>query len=475
MANITLVDHVNNGEPVTEDVLRRPSLDLDANQQAINSHVETLDDEKDQIVNSFQDALGRDLSRYESITILAYYSGWEGTTTTPRGRAKHFRTGSFNAGNAGTGTPLMWWDSVGNEFKLDPTYADITPYVTGGVGDGVTDDTAAIQAIESDGSIDWVYLPSGSNFKTTLAPGSLTKVYHGPGVIDLNGSITSFAYFTPDAGLTAKRLLNQSGQSGFTNLHDSGWALEGDVYSELELTIGGVRHGGLYTSGGGNIGFRDTGGDWGFRYINNNGAYFYTENESEEFRVGINSVTGLYGTVQTSRRKNGWGGYSISGRVVFMHDNDTQAGIYDTVNNEWMIRGVFNDATELYYDGQSRLNTTAGGVNINGDLTSSLYGHGVVKKSLRFNGNGGGGVPVIYDSYGGISSVARTADGKYQVNFSTSMADSNYVGVGVAGHSVDNFHFTYCYPFTPSAMSVATSIADGTITDASYISVIVTL
>jgi hypothetical protein len=80
-------------------------------------------------------------------------------------------------------------------------------------------------------------------------------------------------------------------------------------------------------------------------------------------------VSGNYGSVQIDGGAHtGWEGYSIGGRAVFMHDNSTQMGLYDDVNNHWALRHVFNGTTELYYDNVSKLDTLSNGVSINGNL-----------------------------------------------------------------------------------------------------------
>jgi len=80
-------------------------------------------------------------------------------------------------------------------------------------------------------------------------------------------------------------------------------------------------------------------------------------------------VSGSYGSIQIDGGAHGgYEGYSIGGRVVFMHNNGTAAGIYDDVNNEWMVNCTLNGAVNLYYNGASKLDTLSTGVSINGNL-----------------------------------------------------------------------------------------------------------
>jgi len=84
------------------------------------------------------------------------------------------------------------------------------------------------------------------------------------------------------------------------------------------------------------------------------------------------SVTGNYGTVQTTGDgAAGWEGYSINGRYVFMSADNNRCGIFNDLDNEWMIYCYRNSYVRLYYNGGSKLETTNGGVSISGSLTAS--------------------------------------------------------------------------------------------------------
>ena len=80
-------------------------------------------------------------------------------------------------------------------------------------------------------------------------------------------------------------------------------------------------------------------------------------------------VSGSYGSIQIDGgAHNGYEGYSIGGRAVFMHDNGTAMGLYDDVNNHWGVLHTFNGATQLYHDGSSKIQTTSSGANVSGNL-----------------------------------------------------------------------------------------------------------
>lgn len=86
---------------------------------------------------------------------------------------------------------------------------------------------------------------------------------------------------------------------------------------------------------------------------------------------GLRSITGDYGTVQTTGGGGaGWEGYSIDGRYVFMSDHansNSSCGIYNDMDNEWMIQCWRNSGVDLFHNNSLRLYT---------DSTSQVPGGG---------------------------------------------------------------------------------------------------
>lgn len=71
---------------------------------------------------------------------------------------------------------------------------------------------------------------------------------------------------------------------------------------------------------------------------------------------GIHRATGDYGTVQTTGGgNNGWEGYSIDGRYVFMSADNNSCGIYNDLDNMWIIYSERNSFVRLYYGHFERL------------------------------------------------------------------------------------------------------------------------
>jgi hypothetical protein len=86
---------------------------------------------------------------------------------------------------------------------------------------------------------------------------------------------------------------------------------------------------------------------------------------------GLKAVSGNYGTVQTTGTGEGsWQGYSIDGQYVLMADA-TRFGMYNDINNEWMLLCTQNAGTALYYNGAEKLTTTNTGVSVTGALTAT--------------------------------------------------------------------------------------------------------
>ena len=79
-------------------------------------------------------------------------------------------------------------------------------------------------------------------------------------------------------------------------------------------------------------------------------------------------VSGNYGSVQIDGGAHGgWEGYSIGGHSVFMSQG-TETGLYNDANNEWLVQCTHNGSARLYYNGSSKLETTGGGTQVNGNL-----------------------------------------------------------------------------------------------------------
>ena len=72
--------------------------------------------------------------------------------------------------------------------------------------------------------------------------------------------------------------------------------------------------------------------------------------------VRLRSPNGNYGSFCVDGAgRGGYEGFSIGDRVVMMHQNSSVAGIYNDVNNEWMMRFDLNSYCILYHNGSEKL------------------------------------------------------------------------------------------------------------------------
>ena len=97
--------------------------------------------------------------------------------------------------------------------------------------------------------------------------------------------------------------------------------------------------------------------------------------------------TGNYGSVQINNGGAGsWEGFSIDGRVVFMHDGGTSFGLYNDVNNEWFIYGQMNSYTDIRNNGTWRGRAASDGWETNGHCyPNSNASHDLGKTGNRWN------------------------------------------------------------------------------------------
>jgi len=93
---------------------------------------------------------------------------------------------------------------------------------------------------------------------------------------------------------------------------------------------------------------------------------FYVGSSGDD---GIGPVTGQFGNVQTVGSGVGnYEGYSISGRAVFMHDGGSATGLYNDVNNQWILFSSHGAATDIRYAGAAKVTTSSTGATITGSL-----------------------------------------------------------------------------------------------------------
>ena len=100
----------------------------------------------------------------------------------------------------------------------------------------------------------------------------------------------------------------------------------------------------------------------------------------------LSDVTGNYGSIQINGGGGGgWEGFSIDGRVVFMHNGSNALGLYNDVNNEWILYSELNSFTDIRYNGTWRGRADSDGFQINGHCyPASNAGHDLGKTANRW-------------------------------------------------------------------------------------------
>lgn len=142
----------------------------------------------------------------------------------------------------------------------------------------------------------------------------------------------------------------------------------GESTSQIRMYTNGTIRGYVYVNTSNDVGFLDAGGNWAIRHIQNSGTEFRQGN-TVHAAIGADLVSGSFGSMVVNETKSGWLGYSLNNRVVLMHDNANTAGLYNDVNNHWLVKTANGGEVELYHNGSQKFQTTGSGVNVTGNIT----------------------------------------------------------------------------------------------------------
>ena len=183
---------------------------------------------------------------------------------------------------------------------------------------------------------------SPANANVTLSPsgtGTVTLAPAGGGSISnmsISGSTGSFSSLSASGEVSVARYIRHAGDT------DTYLDFEGN---EISIVVGGVQE---VTINGTGTRLGDTGN-----------GYF-------------RPVSGNYGSIEIDGGAHGgWEGYSIGGRVLFMHDNASGAGLYDDVNNHWFLYHTLDGATYIAHNGVAKITTYASGCDVAGSLRAT--------------------------------------------------------------------------------------------------------
>jgi hypothetical protein len=136
---------------------------------------------------------------------------------------------------------------------------------------------------------------------------------------------------------------------------------------------------------------------------------------------GLAGATGGLGTVRTvGTGQGGFDGYTIGGRVGFVHDGANQAGLYDDVNDVWLVLSTLAGATALYHAGVAAARTIAptdGGLEVNNTLTGAgwervltgvdLFPLTLTETAVRAENNTGGDMNIQAVADDALGTAAR--------------------------------------------------------------------
>ena len=118
--------------------------------------------------------------------------------------------------------------------------------------------------------------------------------------------------------------------------------------------------------------------------------------------------------------------------------------VRNAAGNELQIQGTENAGVQLYYNGSEHFKTSdagaevTGDLQVSGDIEDSGGGHGSTASEI-FDGrakvfvNFRGTSTVTIRQSKGVSSITDAGTGKYQINLSVNLANSNYTALGNAG------------------------------------------
>ena len=99
----------------------------------------------------------------------------------------------------------------------------------------------------------------------------------------------------------------------------------------------------------------------------------FTATNNGHFR---GNTTSTYGTWDILGNRNNWGGIYICGMTVMAKDDCSQGGLFNDVDDEWMVRGSRNAGVQLYFDGAPKVETYANGITVCANSHSTcIYPH----------------------------------------------------------------------------------------------------
>lgn len=146
----------------------------------------------------------------------------------------------------------------------------------------------------------------------------------------------------------------------------------GSSYNPVDASLSNMY--GIGYSNGSNANFLPSTGGWGLYVAADGDSRIFLDGSYGRVYIGTNGrylsdVGGDYGSVQVNGSGGGgWEGFSIDGRMVFMHNGSDEVGIYNDVDNHWMLKAWRNSSLYLYHANNAKLQTTSTGIDVTGRI-----------------------------------------------------------------------------------------------------------
>ena len=292
-----------------------------------------------------------EFGNFSAATITAALSGNATTATNVAGYSGTYWTSNNDGTGSGLDADLLdgqqgsYYYPASNPDGFTTNVGDITgvtagSFITGGGTSGTV--TVNVDATSANTASKVVARDASGNFSAGTITAALTGNASTATTLQTARTINGVS-FNGSANITV---------ADATKLPLTGGTLSGNL--DVNADINGVNNiylaGTLYHEGD-----TDTGLTFGTNTItlSTGGSSEVTVNTTG-VRLGdtgngyFQPVSGNYGSVQIDGGDHGgYEGYSIGGRVVFMHDNSSNMGLYDDVNNHWALLHTLNGATAL--------------------------------------------------------------------------------------------------------------------------------
>ena len=265
-----------------------------------------------------------------------------------RDSSGNFSAGTITAtlsGNASTATTATNATNATNADTVDSLHA--SSFIRSDADDSASGDitfTESIQVQSGAGSGNPIRIGNGFG---TGGTGTIHK-YGAALYLQYNNGLSSTDVYMGGGGTTA----NLRMQSGYIDNISSAYVQDyiyhqGDTDTYLGFGTNTIT---LATGGSSEVTVDAT----GVRLGDTGNGYFQP-------------VSGNFGSIQIDGGAHtGYEGYSIGGRVVFMHDNSSTSYLYNDVDNEAFIKMTNNAGVNLYYNGSINFSTTSTGIDVVG-------------------------------------------------------------------------------------------------------------